>query len=274
MEKKNPFPYIHGFDAKEQERLRRQAQFAEHSIYSGIDFSPLKSLLEVGCGVGAQSEILLRRYPNIQTLECIDNNTRQLDTCRESLAKIPWAKGRYRIQEMDASHLEFESNSLDGAFLCWILEHGQDPTLVLSEVRRVVAPNGTIVINEVMNSSFFLDPYSPNLWKYWMAFNDYQLDTGGDPFIGLKLGNLLLSLGFKNIETKIITWHYDNRWPHKRRDYIQEFKKLILSAADQLIQAKYVSEEIVQLTKSELDRVSKDPNAVYSLSFMQARAQV
>lgn len=274
MDKKSDFPYLHGFSLDEQERLRSQARFAEHSIYQRIDFSEVERLLEVGCGVGAQSEILLRRFPNIKKLIGIDLNSRQLTTCKNYLAQIPYAKNRYEIKKMDASQMEFPARSFDGAFLCWVLEHVKDPTQVLSEVRRVVAPGGCVVVNEVMNSSFFLEPYSPNVWQFWMAFNDYQLEIGGDPFIGMKLGNLLLSLGFRDIETDIVTWHYDNRWPAKRKEHIEEWTALLLSAADQLIEVKYVTKDIVEGAKKEFSAVSNDPNSVFHFSFMQAKAKI
>ncbi len=274
MTKKSDFPYLHGFTQVEQDRLRRQARFAEYSVYQNINFSETAQLLEVGCGVGAQSEILLRRFPNVECLTGIDLNDRQLATCEEYLSKIPYAAGRYHLEKMDASQMRFKSKNFDGAFLCWVLEHMPDPSKVLSEVRRVLKPGARILVNEVMNSSFFLDPYSPHVWQFWMAFNDYQLEIGGDPFIGMKLGNLLLSLGFREIETRIITWHYDNRQPAKRKEHIDEWTELMLSASDQLIQDGRLSKETVQSAKEELSSVSQNPNSVFHFSFMQAEARV
>jgi hypothetical protein len=47
-----------------------------------------------------------------------------------------------------------------------------------------------------------------------------------------------------------------------------------LSAADKLVQEKYVDEETVTKTKEELDKVASDPNAIFMYSFMQASARV
>jgi len=268
---KSDFPYLHGFSKDEQDRLIRQARFAEQTVYKDINLSSVKNLLEVGCGVGAQSEIILRRYPDIQ-LTGIDLNSKQLESARKNLGKMDHLKDRYSFREMNAAQMEFESNSFDGAFLCWILEHVPEPLRVLSEVRRALKPGSVIYITEVMNSSFFLDPYSPNVWKYWMAFNDYQYDQAGDPFIGAKLGNLLSAIGFINVETSVKTWHLDNRYPHKRKEIIDYWNELLLSAAHQLVSANYTTEEIVRGAKAELELVSKDPNAVFLYSFMQAKA--
>ncbi len=272
MTEKSDFPYLHGFSPVEQERLRRQARFAEHTIYQNVNFSSTKKVLEVGCGVGAQSEILLRRFPDIK-LTAIDLSDKQLAAAKTSLSRLTFAKDRYELKQMSAEDLQFEAESFDGAFLCFVLEHVPDPRRVLSEVRRVLGPGGVVYITEVLNSSFFLDPYSPNVWKYWMAFNDYQYDQKGDPFMGAKLGNLLMQNGYRNIETEVKTWFLDNRQPQKRKEIIEFWSELLMSASDQLLKAKYVDQETVDGMEKEMKVVANDPNAVFFFSFIQAKAR-
>jgi ubiquinone/menaquinone biosynthesis C-methylase UbiE len=267
------FPYLHGFDDREQDRLYRQARFSEQSIFSTIDFSRQERLLEVGVGVGAQTEILLRRFPQLKVTG-IDRSPRQLAQAEKLLNSVPGSEGRFDLKQMDATAMDFESNEFDASFICWILEHADDPARVLSEVRRVSKSGSPVVINEVMNSSFFLDPYSPNTWRYWMAYNDFQLENGGDPFVGAKLGNLLLRQGFHRIETEVKIWHLDNRHPSDRKTVINFWTELLLSAADQLVEHGCVTSEIVDGMKAELKTVAHDPNAVFHFAFMQARAFV
>ena len=272
MSEKTEFPYLHGFSPVEQERLRRQARFAEHTIYQNVNFSSSKKVLEVGCGVGAQSEILLRRFPDIK-LTAIDLSDKQLAAAKSSLSKHAFAKDRYELKQMSGEDLKFEAESFDGAFLCFVLEHVPDPRRVLSEVRRVLSPGGIVYITEVLNSSFFLDPYSPNVWKYWMAFNDYQYDQKGDPFMGAKLGNLLMQNGYRNIETEVKTWFLDNRYPQKRKEIIEFWSELLMSASEQLLKAGYVDQETIDGMKKEMSVVANDPNAVFFFSFIQAKAR-
>ena len=145
---------------------------------------------------------------------------------------------------------------------------------VLSEVRRVLAPGAPIYITEVMNSSFLLHPYSPNTWRYWMAFNDFQYDSGGDPFIGAKLGNLLLAGGFRDVVTEIKTVHFDNREPARRKDMIAFWEELLLSAADSLVYAERVTQAVVDGMRQDMHDVQNDPDAVFFYAFVQARATV
>jgi len=265
--------YLHGFSAAEQARLVKQARIAESTVFRNIDYTGAQRLLEVGSGVGAQTEILLRRFPDLH-VTCVDLNEGQLAAARDNLGRMPWLQDRYALQKADATDLPFEPRSFDGAFLCWVLEHVPAPARVLSEVRRVLAPGSSVYVTEVMNSSFLLDPYSPNVWRYWMAFNDFQLESGGDPFVGAKLGNLLLAGGYRDVTTEIKTFHFDNREPARRKTMIAFWQDLLLSAADQLLAAGKVTPDIVEGVRHEMRQVQSDPNAVFFYSFVQARATV
>ena len=272
MSSKN-FPYLHGFSSVEQERLFQQARFAEHKIHQKINFSEVEKLLEVGCGVGAQTDILLRRYQEMHVTG-IDLNDSQLEACKQHLDNKPMFKDRYDIKKMNAEKMTFKKATFDGAFLCWVLEHVPNPQNVLSELRRVLIPGSKVIVNEVMNHSFFLDPYSPHLWKYWQAFNDFQYENAGDPFVGAKLGNLLNSLGFREIKSTVVNWHLDNRHPDKRKQMIEFWKDLCLSASDTLLEAGVVDQETVDLAGQEMEGVSRNPNSVFMYSFMQVEAKV
>jgi len=265
--------YLHGFSDTEQARLVRQARLLEATIFNQIDYTGVRRLLEVGSGVGAQTEILLRRFPELHVTG-VDLSPDQLEAARANLEQMPWCRERYALHQADAGNLPFEPRQFDAAFLCWVLEHVPSPARVLSEVRRVLAPGSPVYVTEVMNASFLLHPYSPNVWRYWMAFNDFQYDHGGDPFVGAKLGNLLLAGGFRDVHTEIKTLHLDNREPARRKTMIAFWEALLLSAADQLVQAGAVSEAIVAGMRREMNDVQNDPDAVFFYSFVQARATV
>jgi SAM-dependent methyltransferase len=193
---------------------------------------------------------------------------------RRRLAKQGWARGRSDFVESPAETLPFAANTFDGAFLCWILEHVDDAARTLSEARRVLRPGSPIVVTEVQNATFFLDPYSPSTLQYWMAFNDTQLELGGDPFVGAKLGNLLLRVGYADIRTEVKTFHFDSRTPGERAEFLAYWTELLLSGAPALAKAGKVSAAVVDGMQKELDRVARDPDAVFWYSFVQARAKV
>jgi ubiquinone/menaquinone biosynthesis C-methylase UbiE len=265
--------YLHGFTTEEQDRLYRQARRLEYEIHDRLPFRRAREVLEVGCGVGAQTEILLRHFPSLRVTG-IDRSPENLGRARDYLTRLPWAQERYSLHEGPAETLPFEAERFDGAFLCWILEHVGEPARVLSEVRRVLRPGAPVVVTEVQNLSFFIDPYSPATLRYWMAFNDHQIDLGGDPFIGAKLGNLLLRVGFRDIQTEIKTFHLDNRSPGERADFLAFWTEMMLSAVPELEKAGKVTGGEVAEMRRELDRVARDPDAVFFYCFVQARARV
>ena len=265
--------YLHGFSEKEQDRLQRQALQIEHQVHDRLPFRRSHKLLEVGCGVGAQTEILLRYFPKLHVTG-VDRSAENLEKARENLARAPGLENRFALVESPAEKLPFAAESFDSSFLSWVLEHVRDPLLVLSEVRRCLRPGSPIVVTEVQNASFFVDPYSPQTLAYWMAFNDYQLEIGGDPFVGAKLGNLLQAVGYHDVTTEVKTFHLDNRRPGEREEFLEFWTELLLSGAPGLQKAGKISAEVVEGMEIELERLGRDPNAVFFYSFVQARARV
>jgi ubiquinone/menaquinone biosynthesis C-methylase UbiE len=263
--------YLHGFSPEEQSRLYKQAKFLAPSVYDTVDFTKQSQVLEVGMGVGAQTEILLDRFPSIK-IRGIDASQAQIDAASKRLAPFI-QRGRVDVQVADAMHLPFEDNAFDGAFLCWFLEHVQEPVEILREVRRVMRPNGVIFCCEVLNATFFVHPYSPATLQYWFAFNDHQWLLKGDPFVGAKLANYLISAGFQDVTTQVKTHHYDNRSPKRRAEFIEYWTELLLSGAPGLLKAGKVTAELIDEMKVELARLKSDPNAVFFYTWIQARAQ-
>lgn len=267
--------YLHGFSRGEQDRLYWQAEFLEPYVHADIHFpgtieNPAR-VLEVGSGVGAQTEILLKRHPQIR-IDSVDAAPKQVERARKQLAKQVREK-RVHIHQADALHLPFEENTFDAAFLCWFLEHVSEPVEILNEVRRCMKERAVIHCTEVMNSSFFVHPYSPATLQYWFEFNDHQWNMKGDPFIGAKLGNYLQAAGFQNIRTKIVTHHYDSRMPKLRARFIDDIAGVLLSAAPSLIAVKKVTPVLVAQMSEELDRLKHDPDSVFTNAWVYASAQ-
>ncbi|TWW09551.1 hypothetical protein E3A20_13180, partial [Planctomyces bekefii] len=142
--------YVHGFDAAEQDRLVSQSRFLAPWIFRNIDFKAAHSILEIGCGVGAQLKILSEIYPQAR-LSGVDISEQQLRRAREILAP-EIAQGRVELKLAAGDRLPYSDQSQDGVFVCWVLEHVQNPVLILKEARRVLKPGGRLWITEVFNS--------------------------------------------------------------------------------------------------------------------------
>jgi ubiquinone/menaquinone biosynthesis C-methylase UbiE len=262
--------YIHGFEKKEQERLLHQADFLEPYVYQGVDLEFNKNLLEVGCGVGAQTKILCRRFPKLN-IDGIDLSKAQLKMAAKILA--PEIKsGRVSLDQQDAQKMKLKKTNYDAAFVCWFLEHVPDPLLVLKNVYKNLKPGGKVYCSEVFNHSLFMEPYSPAYLKYWFEFNDFQWEIKGHPFIGAQLGNLLKDAGFKNINVEVRPFHFDSREPEKREAFIDYFFNILLSAEEILVEKKRVSPELIKQMKKEVEIAKKTKNSVFFYSYIRATA--
>jgi len=263
--------YLHGFSKKEQDRLYHQARFLESTIFHNLDLSMARNLIEVGCGVGAQTAILLERFPQLRVTG-VDISPEQLKRAKEHL-KSEIARGRVELVPSRAQTLPFPDNSFDAAFSTWFLEHVQNPVEVLNEIRRVLKAGAYIHLHEVLNATLYMHPYSPATLKYWFEFNDHQWNLKGDPFVGAKLGNYLLSAGFQNVMTEVNTFHFDNRSPKKRAEFIEEWTSVLLSGAPNLLSAKKVTPTLVEDMKKELNHLKVAHDSVFFCSTVRAKGQ-
>ena len=65
---KNDLEYVHGYSAKETERLYDQAGSVKDLIHLNTVYPPGSVVLEAGCGVGAQTLTLARNSPDARFL--------------------------------------------------------------------------------------------------------------------------------------------------------------------------------------------------------------
>lgn len=268
--------YLHGYDLKEQKRLIDQAKFLESYVYSGVDFSKARTLLEVGCGVGAQTQILRKKFPKVK-ITGVDLSEKQLQMARQ-LLNSDLRKGKVRLFQQDAQKLKLMADSrkiekFDSAFICWFLEHVPKPLQVLKRTRAHLKPGGKIICSEVFNQTLFFNPYCPALNKYWFQFNDLQWTIKGHPFVGAQLGNLLKAAGFKDIQLEVIPFHYDSRNPKKRAAFTEYFYDILLSAQKPLLESKRITLRDLQEMKKEIQKVKKSKEAVFFYAFVQATAR-
>lgn len=261
--------YLHGFDRKEQDRLLHQARFLEPYVYSGVDLEDCKNLLEVGCGVGAQTKILCRRFPDLK-ITGVDLSDAQLTLAKKNL-KNEIFKGQVLLKKQDAQKLSVPGK-FDSAFICWFLEHVPAPVEVLKRTRKHLKPGSKVFISEVFNQTLFVEPYSPAFIKYWFEFNDLQWTIKGHPFVGVQLGNLLQQAGFKDIRVEPRQFHFDSRNPAKRAAFTEYFYQILLSAEKSLLESGRVTASDLKKMKKEVDLVKKSKDAVFFYAFMRATA--
>jgi len=197
-------PYVHGYSARESQRLREQSEILENILHSGTNYPAGAKILEAGCGVGAQTRLLLKRNPGIQLTS--------IDISDESLAKA----GRLIEEEGfdnvifkrdNILDLSFEDQIFDHVFICFVLEHLSHPLKGLFEAKRVVKSGGTVTVIEGDHGSCFWTPETKESKYVWNSLIRAQKALGHDPNIGRRLYPLLNQAGLK-IEYVKPCWIY------------------------------------------------------------------
>lgn len=259
--------YVHGFDPKEQLRLQTQAEILAPMVFRDIDLNNCKHLLEVGSGVGAQTRILLERFPQLQ-ITCVDSSAFQLAQARINLASFG---NRVRFVEQDGCSLQL-SESFDAAFICWTLEHVSSPIQLLVKLKEHLQSGALVYVTEVFNSSLYTSPGFPHLRHYFDALCSFQRKIGGNPDVGIELGNLLAQAGLSIISTRFDGFYLDQRSGDSRKIFSNYWIELLKSAAPTLLESGDCSFQALKLMEEDLEKIGNDQNAIFFYQFVQAKA--
>ena len=189
--------YVHGYDGAESVRLRDQASTLEELLHHDTAFPAGSTVLEAGCGVGAQTVPLIRRSPGAR-ITCIDISMASLAQAEARVTEADLPRPRFR--EADLHALPFGDASFDHAFVCFVLEHLPQPAAALVELRRVVRPGGTLTVIEGDHGSTFFHPDDAAARAAIRCQVDLQQAAGGDALIGRRLYPLLVEAGFHAVQ--------------------------------------------------------------------------
>jgi phosphatidylethanolamine/phosphatidyl-N-methylethanolamine N-methyltransferase len=118
------------------------------------------TVLEVGVGTG----ISLPDYAAHLKISGIDLSVDMLRKARERV-QFQKLKNVIAIEEMDASDLKFEDGAFDTVVAMYVMTVVPDPVKVLSELERVCAPGGEVIII----NHFAQDHGLRGMIERWMA---------------------------------------------------------------------------------------------------------
>lgn len=265
--------YLHGYLEEERSRLLEQGGILESLVLEGVDFSGCERILEPGCGVGAQSRILLERFPDARLLG-IDVSAEQIEAARRNHAASPRARfevGDVRAPELAKIH---GGAAFDGAFLCWFLEHLSSPLQALRNIRACLAPGGRIFVREVFNTLLHLHPRSLAVEEYWRAYNRFQEELGGDPYVGAKLPSLLAQAGFQGIEVEMVSRFLGPENRPERDRFLDYWHRLLMSPSSRLLEEGRVTAELLDEVGAGFEAVRRSDEGILFFGFTRGKAMV
>ncbi len=186
--------YVHGYSQREMQRLREQSGILEELLHSGTEYPADSRVLEAGCGVGGQTRILAKRNPKV-AFTSIDFSHESLDKAKTLIESE--GLGNVAFRHADIMNLPFDDESFDHVFVCFVLEHLDDPVAALGGLKRILKKSGTITLIEGDHGSAFWHPETPESLKAWDGLVRSQKELGHDPNIGRRVHPLLKEAGFE-----------------------------------------------------------------------------
>jgi SAM-dependent methyltransferase len=202
--------YVHGYTEREALRLAEQAETLERLLHSDTIYPPGEKVLEAGCGIGAQTVILAKNNPSAEITS--------IDVSLDSLEK---ARGNVRIKgienvrflQADIFSLPFEEESFDHVFVCFVLEHLQNPSEALKSLKKILKPGGTMTVIEGDHGSCYFYPEGEEALAAWNCLIRVQTVMRGNSLIGRQLYPLLLGSGFSEVKVEPRMVYVDSSKP-------------------------------------------------------------
>lgn len=210
--------YVHGYSAREGQRLQDQAQTLADLLHHDTLYPPGSLVLEAGCGVGAQTVILARNNPASRFVS-IDLSQESVEAARRAAQEAGLTNVQFRAA--DLFHLPFPPESFDHIFVCFVLEHLAQPAQALAHLRAALKPRGTLTVIEGDHGSTFFHPFNPAAWRTIQCQIDLQAASGGNALIGRQLYPLLRSAGFAQVTVSPRFVYVDSSRP----DWVEGFTR-------------------------------------------------
>jgi SAM-dependent methyltransferase len=191
-----PSDYVHGYSAREQARLGDQAETLADLLHDGTRYPAGSRVLEIGCGVGAQTRFLAKNSPGAH-FTSIDVSPASIASAQRTIDSLGIRNVRFEVG--DLFNLAHPDRSFDHLFVCFVLEHLAKPADALRSLHRLLVDSGTLTVIEGDHSSAIYHPQSNDAQFAIDCLVEAQARAGGDARIGRRLFPLVEEAGFADV---------------------------------------------------------------------------
>ncbi len=260
--------YVHGYSEREAQRLYEQAEILEAILHAGTAFPARAKVLEAGCGVGAQTRLLVKRSPEAD-FTCIDISEKSLATANRLKGQAEFKNVRFYRE--DITRLSFSDGAFDHVFVCFVLEHLDAPAVALMELKRILKTGGTITVIEGDHGSCFWHPETRESVAAWNGLIAAQRKIGHDPNIGRRLTPLLTEAGFK-LQTCEPAWLYADCLKPALRDGMVDhiIVPMVQSSERQILDENLVPKDVYERGIQDLSRVDQIAEGTFFYTWFKA----
>lgn len=161
--------YVHGYDPRENIRLQDQASTLVELLHSDTVYPAGSKILEAGCGVGAQTITLAQNSPTAH-FTSVDISESSLGEAQKKIEEAGFTNVSF--QQGDIFRLQFEPESFDHLFICFVLEHLAQPVEAIRCLKDFLKVGGTITVIEGDHGSTYFYPHSEAAHKAIQSFGN------------------------------------------------------------------------------------------------------
>jgi SAM-dependent methyltransferase len=201
--------YVHGYDEAARIRLQDQARSLVDLLHSDTSYPAGSTVLEAGCGTGAQTVTLARNSPKAR-ITSIDVSAVHLEEAKARAGGI----GNVEFRQADLFDLPFPKESFDHVFVCFVLEHLSRPREALAALKGLLKPGGSITVIEGDHGSTYFHPDSAAAHAAIACQVELQRRAGGNANIGREVYPLLVGAGFREVRVSPRMVYVDSSRPH------------------------------------------------------------
>jgi ubiquinone/menaquinone biosynthesis C-methylase UbiE/DNA-binding transcriptional ArsR family regulator len=158
-----------GADWDEMRALDLPAQAVEDALLALVPAEPAGRLLDIGTGTGRVLELLA---PRVQQALGVDASKQMLALARARLAGP--GLGHCAVRLADMYRLPLPDAAFDTVVLQMVLHHAEDPTGVVTEAARVLAPGGRLLLIDL--AAHRRTDLTGKLAHRWPGFSDADID--------------------------------------------------------------------------------------------------
>lgn len=258
--------YVHGYDPRENERLQDQAGTLVDLLHSDTTYPPGSTVLEAGCGVGAQTVTLARRSPGAH-FTSVDISE---DSVAEAKRRVEEAGlPNVELRQADIFDSPFGAESFDHIFVCFVLEHLAQPGEALAILKRVLRPGGTITVIEGDHGSAYFHPDSAAARAAVGCQVEMQEAAGGDALIGRQVYPLMVEAGFAGVRVSPRMVYVDSSRPDLVDGFTRKtFTAMIEGVREPAIAAGLLDPASFDAGVRDLHRTT-EPDGVFCYTFFK-----
>lgn len=115
------------------------------------NLNKVKSMLDVGCGVGHWGQLLAQYLPTGAHIQGVDCESDWVDVASKKANALTASHQTFEYQLGSVENLPFPDNSFDLVTCQTLLIHVPDPKVAILEMTRVLKPNGLLSVAEPNN---------------------------------------------------------------------------------------------------------------------------